>query len=117
MSTRCLIGMENEENIITFIYCHHDGYPEGVGKYLKEYYNNEEIIKKLLSLGAISGLGSTIERTAKEAYNDENTRTAHSRKDFVKSQSDANYYYLWKNDRWLMSSGNPEEFLEFYYEV
>ena len=117
MSTRCLIGMENEEGTITFIYCHHDGYPEGVGKNLTEYYNNEEIIKKLLSLGAISGLDSTIERTAKEAYNDEDTRVAHSRKDFVESQGDANYYYLWKNDKWLMSSGNPKEFFEFYYEV
>jgi hypothetical protein len=117
MSTRCLIGIEDEKTII-FIYCHHDGYPEGVGKYLKEYYNNEEIIKKLLSLGAISGLENTIERTAKEAYNDgDDIRAAHSRKDFVESQGDANYYYLWKNDKWLMSSGNPKEFFEFYYEV
>jgi len=58
MSTRCRIGIKNENGTITSIYCHHDGYPEGVGKTLVENYQTEEKIRKLLALGDMSSLGN-----------------------------------------------------------
>lgn len=58
MSTRCRIGYRLPDERIKSIYCHHDGYPEGVGKLLKEYYNDPVKIEELLNLGDISSLGT-----------------------------------------------------------
>lgn len=69
MSTRCRIGLEKADKTIKSIYCHFDGYPEGVGKTLKEHYNNPADIEKLLELGDISSLGTFYdEALAKEAW-------------------------------------------------
>lgn len=58
MSTRCRIGLELPDGKIKSIYCHHDGYPEGVGKMLIENYNDYQKIAELLELGDISTLGA-----------------------------------------------------------
>lgn len=56
MSTRSMIG-KLEDGKIKAIYCHFDGYPEGVGKKLKELYMDKSKIDDLLALGDISFLG------------------------------------------------------------
>ena len=58
MSTRCRIGIENKNGTITSIYCHHDGYLEGVGGILVNHYKTEEKIRKLMELGDMSSLGT-----------------------------------------------------------
>lgn len=60
MATRSRIGIENENGTITSIYCHWDGYPDGVGATLKEHYSNTQKIKMLLNLGDISILGEYV---------------------------------------------------------
>lgn len=57
MSTPCYVGKENPDKSITYIYVHHDGYLEGVGKELLNSYQDEEKINKLLELGDLSSLG------------------------------------------------------------
>lgn len=57
MSTRCYVGKMNSDGSIRAIYVHHDGYLDGVGAVLTEYYDNEEKIDKLLDLGDMSSLG------------------------------------------------------------
>lgn len=57
MGTRCLVGKLNEDNTITFIYVHYDGYPTGVGKILFEHYTKIENVNELLNLGDLSSLG------------------------------------------------------------
>lgn len=57
MSTRCYIGIENKDKTIDYIYCHHDGYIDGVGKVLLENYQDESKIRKLIKLGGIDSLG------------------------------------------------------------
>jgi hypothetical protein len=42
------------------IYCHFDGYEEGVGAMLKEFYFDEAKVRELVSLGNISALGPAI---------------------------------------------------------
>ena len=59
MSTRCRIGIEYDDKTVKSIYCHHDGYPEWVGKKLKENYTDVEKVEALLELGDISSLGKT----------------------------------------------------------
>ncbi len=59
MSTRCRIGIKNENGTITSIYCHHDGYVEGgVGEMLVTNYKDESKIRKLMELGDMSALGT-----------------------------------------------------------
>ena len=58
MSTRCRIGIQNQDGSITSIYCHHDGYPDRVGDTLANYYTEENKIKKLMELGDMSSLGN-----------------------------------------------------------
>ena len=36
------------------VYCHFDGYPAGVGRTLFDYYNDEDRVKRLVSLGDLS---------------------------------------------------------------
>lgn len=60
MSTRSMIGMQNEDGSVTAIYCHFDGYPEGVGAMLVKYYSDPAKIRELLALGNLSSLGPKI---------------------------------------------------------
>lgn len=63
MSTRSLIGIVKKDGSIQSIYCHHDGYFEGVGKVLTEDYKDPEKVEALIELGDISSLGETLEST------------------------------------------------------
>lgn len=70
MSTRCRIAFEKDNGEIISSYCHHDGYLEGVGKLLKEYYNTPELAEKLAGLDDFSSLRETLEETKKTCYNE-----------------------------------------------
>jgi hypothetical protein len=60
MSTRSHIGIKDSRGI-TGVYCHFDGYPEGVGKTLLENYDTENKVKALIAEGDMSSLGATLE--------------------------------------------------------
>lgn len=61
MATRSRIGMEMPNGEIRSIYCHWDGYPEGVGATLKGHYTNPEKVAALIALGDISSLGRFVD--------------------------------------------------------
>ena len=56
MSTRSLIGIVKDKDV-EFIYCHNDGYIEGVGATLQAHYDTKEKVEQLIALGDISCLG------------------------------------------------------------
>jgi hypothetical protein len=60
MSTRSYIGMLDDKGMVRSIYCHHDGYLEGVGKMLFEHYSDSKKINDLLDLGDISSLEAKV---------------------------------------------------------
>ena len=60
MSTRSAIIMR-DGNRYRGIYCHWDGYPEGVGAVLLKHYRDDDKIRRLMDLGDISILGSKLE--------------------------------------------------------
>lgn len=60
MSTRSRIGILNDDGTVTSIYCHFDGYLEGVGEDLINYYTDKEKVKELIGLGYISTLREEI---------------------------------------------------------
>jgi hypothetical protein len=59
MSTRSGIGIECGDHVLG-VYCHSDGYPEGVGKILLVYYREPSKVVALLNLGDISSLDQDI---------------------------------------------------------
>ncbi len=60
MGTKCLIGCINVHKGVKCISCHYDGYVDGVGLVLNDYYQNLRKIKRLLDLGNISVLGKDL---------------------------------------------------------
>lgn len=60
MSTRSLIGRANADGTITYIYCHYDGYPSGVGAMLATHWTDPAKVDALIELGDISVLGEVI---------------------------------------------------------
>ena len=59
MSTRSTIAIE-QDGKVTAIYCHFDGYKEGVGATLENYYQDKEKIQQLMDLGNLSALSREI---------------------------------------------------------
>ena len=114
MSTRSHIGILLPDNSIDYVYCHHDGYPEGVGKTLVEYYTQESMIKALLEMGSMSSLGPDI--GLKNDFNNSDDRfcvfyardrgdeyqpayNAVDEAEFLRNDG-VDYLYLFDNDRW-----------------
>lgn len=54
MSTRSRIGLELPNGNIYSVYHHWDGYPEWLGRILKQHYNTPAAIKKLIDGGDMS---------------------------------------------------------------
>lgn len=62
MSTNSLIGREIGNNKVEYIYCHWDGYLEGVGEILRTHYlYNQDKINELFKNGNLSSLGREID--------------------------------------------------------
>jgi hypothetical protein len=66
MSTRSFIGIQHTDGSVHGVYCHHDGYLEGVGETLKEHYTTVRQVLDLVALGSLSSLGEDLDVT--QAY-------------------------------------------------
>lgn len=124
MATRCRIAIKNEDGTYNSIYCHNDGYPEGVGRTLRNYYTDEQKVRDLLALGDISSLGKTLDykktfgddgfdisslakdegTTDYNRWRNEGTHSLHSDNiDDLRDlamDSGAEYLYIFKNGSW-----------------
>ena len=61
MSTRSYIAKKQPDETFKAVYCHFDGYPEGVGQTLVDSFTDENKVDKLLKLGSLSYLRDDIE--------------------------------------------------------
>ena len=114
MSTRCRIGILNEDGSVDSIYCHFDGYPEGVGTELIESWTNEGNIRELIKLGNISSLGDCLLKC--DAYirdrgeDEEGNLARHdeSMAEYIKQGENIwiEFLYLWVNGEWHVYRGN-----------
>lgn len=60
MGTRSFIGKRETNGMIRAIYCHADGFIQGVGASLVEHYATAKRVDALLTLGDLSELGADI---------------------------------------------------------
>jgi hypothetical protein len=68
MGTQSFIGIETEAGKVRGVYCHWDGYVDGVGATLKEHYVDSSKINDLIALGSLSSLGPLLGE--KHMFND-----------------------------------------------
>jgi hypothetical protein len=123
MGTRSNIGIIHEDNTVTMIYCHWDGYPSNNGRILLDHYMDLEKIQQLMDLGSLSSLKEEIgEKHDFESRDHENWCMAYGRD---RGETDVSaieysskeealqnmeeYLYLWdKNkkskNKWIMSN-------------
>jgi len=109
MATRSTIGLKTSDGKITAIYCHWDGYPEGVGAGLVQFYNTPQQVAELINLGGISSLQDTMEETAKTAYGtpSDSARTFTGEGDWFENfNAGEEYFYLYtEGEGWKYSEG------------
>lgn len=115
-----MIGVMRENGKIEGIYCHHDGYPDYVGRILKESYTDIEKINELMKLGDLSVLGPEIGEKHKfedaycyegcTAYGRDRGETGiesqmYSVKEFSETNKTrwAEYTYVWQDGEWHMT--------------
>lgn len=69
MGTSSTISLVEKDGTVKGIYCHWDGYPEGVGAVLKEHYTDINKIRELIDLGDIRSLYENISPSQGEHHN------------------------------------------------
>jgi len=143
MATRSAIGFVEYDGSVTGIYCHWDGYLEGVGQTLLKHYNDTYKVLDLIDLGDISSLGEEIGEKhpfscfgsdLSDAQYDKlygKMTTAYSRdrgedcpaKDFVSVQAfrnnygDCEYFYLYDGKNWSYAERDGREFQPLLLEL
>ena len=131
MSTRSAIGIK-ENGVITAIYSHSDGYPEYVGRLLKEYYNSVDAVQELISKGDMSILKEKINPDIDRIHNFENRQEGvcvfyhrdrgeswadtkpmqfNTEQEFMQFYS-VSYYYLFDNGIWCCRKRNSQTWVE-----
>lgn len=108
MSTRSRIILKDGDTYKS-IYCHFDGYLEGVGDILLKNYNTPKKVRDLISMGDASSLGinlngSTFYHRDQEKYDREEELVIRESPDLkdhnAVKDSWEEYYYLFENGRW-----------------
>lgn len=111
MATRSTIGVRQADGKIKAVYCHWDGYPEGVGVGLVENYNSTTQAKSLIKLGGFSSLRETLAETKAEAYGTatDSARIFDSVEDWIRNfNAGEEYFYLWDGNSWIYSDGSTK---------
>lgn len=123
MSTNCLIGITKNNEHVSYISCHWDGYLKdgGVGEKLLKFYKDKETVDRLINLGDISSLGELPESdpelwNTKEndhkycrAYKDRGDEKIIGYEpldDYLKAS--VSYIYLFKDDEWWVKLPGKE---------
>lgn len=109
MATRSTIGIKSQDGTIKAIYCHWDGYPEGVGAGLVQFYNTPQQVTELINLGGFSALRETLEETKAGAYDtpSDSARTFTGEKDWFENfNAGEEFFYLYtEGEGWKYSQG------------
>ncbi len=107
MATRALIGYLDEDRNFTCTYNHYDGYPEGLGKALKDHYNSDEKAKEIANTGYISSvdedgkIDSKYDEPANKMVLDDDIVEAGLQIGEKVDEYGGDYGYVWFDDEWM----------------
>jgi hypothetical protein len=117
MATRSFISRFNPETeMYESIYCHWDGYPQGVGVTLRDNYHNSVAAGQLMEIGDISSLRDTVVETQQEAYKNRGDTDVDAKPfrfmsemmEYYRNMS-CEYGYIWRDGKWLCYALDPQE--------
>lgn len=107
MSTRSSIAVKHVDGTVSAVYCHFDGYLDGVGKTLIDEHNTFEAAEALVALGDLSTVvkhvsayhrdkGESFKAVSPKKYADVETYLTNVPEEI----GDNGYRYLFENDEW-----------------
>ena len=96
MATRSMIGIQTEDGVRA-VYCHFDGYPDGVGETLKQFYDTPQRVEDLLSFGHLSSLGPQLPSDKEKNMTDEEKG-----KIFGWPEGVTKPYHLWRGEELMI---------------
>lgn len=106
MSTRSRIGYVTAAGTVRSVYCHSDGYLDGVGDTLDNHYRDPIKIVQLIDLGDLSVLDD--DPSSSVAYMRDRGETgceaivSDNEDGFLKIDSGQEFSYLWRNNDWYV---------------
>ena len=112
MATRALIGYLDDSKKLTTTYNHYDGYPEYLGKVLKEHYGGDEKAKYVAIVGYITSIdedgkiNSKFNESANTMILDEEAFSAAMQIGDEVNGYGADYGYVYFNDEWNSIKNN-----------
>ena len=128
MSTRSRIGIKLEEGSILSAYHHWDGYPEWLGRILKQHYNTKEKVAELIDGGNMSSCWSDnvydydkqefVKRDPQPEYYGGDSEAPRLSKNFTQlafdSKSGEEFLYLFSENEWNGFSINHKYDDDYY---
>lgn len=112
MSTHSSVAVVHEDGTVTAIYCHFDGYVDGVGKELVETYNDLEKAKALVAKGDYSSICTSKYNPKPETFVDEGESFEEVKPRLYQSFNeyrtklhddiDESYNYVFREGRWMV---------------
>ena len=115
MATRALIGYLDNSKKLTTTYNHYDGYPDYLGKVLKEHYSGDEKAKYVASVGYITSIdedgkiNSKFNESANTMILDEEAFSAAMQIGDEVNGYGADFGYVYFNDEWNIVKNNGIE--------
>ena len=108
MSTRATIGLKRPNGTIDTIICWHDAYFDGAGRILKNRYDTEEKIEKLMAGGNVEELQPTPRQSIYQYQGDDavpedcRAQTLRNIEDFMLQVREycQDYGYLFQDGQW-----------------
>ncbi len=107
MSTNSTIRIKRKDGTETGIYCHYDGYIEGVGVTLQLAYNTAVKVEKLLELGDLSVLGY---------YPDPDPTKPHSFEYNEQQENVCVAYHRDRGEKFMQTNDGDNEFVYIFSE-
>ena len=100
MSTHSAIIAKFGDKDYRGIYCHFDGYWEGVGETLESRFNSEEQAKELIKLGDCSTITEERVRDYASLGEDWHQTVGKTWREVANEIDNSGNIYLWENGRW-----------------
>ena len=100
MGTQASISCVNPDGTITSIFCYNDGYVNGVGKTLVNYYKEYDKINELMKLGDIESLGDEVSECEVDEYYVEPATVFDDVTDWKDGLEFQRYDYVFKDGKW-----------------
>lgn len=107
MATRSTIAVIRDDGTIRSVYCHFDGYLEGVGETLNNSYNSRKLAEQIVAHGSIKSLEKEIEQTV--FFNDEGEPRHQfftNFDEYIENCKYKEFNYIFMKGKWFVSEGD-----------